>query len=103
MKIVCGLIITLTLLSCGGRSAHLQEGGDSIPFKYATLPSIVKYDGYTVVTLANPWKEGKALHTYVLVPSNAPLPVHLPKGTVEAGGSLHDGSLCLVDGTGMPR
>lgn len=82
MKIVCGLIITLTLLSCGGRSAHLQEGGDSIPFKYATLPSIVKYDGYTVVTLANPWKEGKALHTYVLVPSNAPLPVHLPKGTV---------------------
>ena len=82
MKIVCGLIITLTLLSCGGRSAHLQESGDSIPFKYATLPSIVKYDGYTVVTLANPWKEGKALHTYVLVPSNAPLPVHLPKGTV---------------------
>ena len=82
MKIVCGLIIALTLLSCGGRSAHLQEGGDSIPFKYATLPSIVKYDGYTVVTLANPWKEGKALHTYVLVPSNAPLPVHLPKGTV---------------------
>ena len=55
MKIVCGLIITLTLLSCGGRSAHLQEGGDSIPFKYATLPSIVKYDGYTVVTLAIPW------------------------------------------------
>ena len=25
MKIVCGLIITLTLLSCGGRSAHLQD------------------------------------------------------------------------------
>ena len=91
MKIVCGLIITLTLLSCGGRSAHLQEGGDSIPFKYATLPSIVKYDGYTVVTLANP----QCTSARPSAERNGD-----PDPT-EAGGSLHDGSLCLVDGTGM--
>ena len=62
--------------------ARLQGDGDSIVFKYATLPSIVEYDGFTVVTIANPWKDGKALHTYVLVPREKELPVHLPKGTV---------------------
>ncbi len=92
MKIVCGLIITLTLLSCGGRSAHLQEGGDSIPFKYATLPSIVKYDGYTVVTLANPCP-----------PACSSAERNGDPDPIEAGGSFHDGSLRLVDGTGVPR
>lgn len=82
MRILCLLIAMLSLLSCGRRSSGLQGGGDSNAFKYATLPSITEYDGYTVVTLANPWKEGKALHTYVLVPREAPLPFHLPKGTV---------------------
>lgn len=72
----------LSLLSCGGRTVRLQGSGDSVAFKYATLPSIVEYDDYTVVTLANPWKQGRALHTYVLVPRGEELPVHLPKGTV---------------------
>ena len=75
-------LVMLLLLSCGGQTARLQGSGDSIAFKYATLPSIVEYDGYTVVTLANPWKEGRALHTYVLVPRDAQLPIHLPKGTI---------------------
>lgn len=75
-------LVMLLLLSCGGQTARLQGSGDSIAFKYATLPSIVEYDGYTVVTLANPWKEGWALHTYVLVPRDAQLPIHLPKGTI---------------------
>jgi iron complex transport system substrate-binding protein len=82
MKQIFGLFILLTLFSCNGRMARLQGDGDSIVFKYATLPSIVEYDGFTVVTIANPWKDGKALHTYVLVPREKELPVHLPKGTV---------------------
>ena len=85
MRILYGLILSLTsltLLSCGSRTSGFQVGGDSVQFKYATLPSIVAYDGFTVVTLANPWKDGKALHTYVLVPRDQKLPVHLPKGTV---------------------
>ena len=61
---------------------RLLGSGDSVTFKYATLPSIVEYDGYTVVNIENPWKDGKALHTYVLVPRDVELPVHLPKGTV---------------------
>ena len=81
MRTILGLIISLTLFSCGGRTGHGIDG-DSIHFKYATLPSIVEYDEYTVVTIANPWKVGKALHSYVLVPRDAELPVHLPSGTV---------------------
>ena len=82
MKHLIGLLTILSLISCGRAIGPSQESGDSLSFKYATLPSIVKYDGYTVVTLANPWKEGKPLHTYVLVPREAQEPVHLPKGTV---------------------
>ena len=82
MKQILGFFILLTLFSCNGRMARLQGDGDSIHFKYATLPSIVEYDGFTVVTIANPWKDGKALHSYVLVPRDIEMPVHLPTGTV---------------------
>ena len=83
MKQLIGIVlVALSLLSCGGRMDRLFGSGDSIDFKYATLPSIVEYDGFTVVTIDNPWKDGKALHSYVLVPKDAKLPVHLPKGTV---------------------
>lgn len=82
MKHLLGLLAVLSLISCGGQTARLQADGDSLVFEYATLPSIVEYDGYTVVTLANPWKTGKPLHTYVLVPQESPMPVHLPTGTV---------------------
>ena len=82
MKQLFGLFILLTLFSCNGHMSRLLGDCDSIPFKYATLPSIVEYDDYTVVNIENPWKDGKALHTYVLVPRDAELPVHLPKGTV---------------------
>ena len=82
MKYLSGLLILWALLSCGGQASRFQGDGDSLVFKFATLPSIVEYDGYTMVTLANPWKEDRALHTYVLVPRDAQMPVHLPKGTV---------------------
>lgn len=83
MKQLIGFVlVSLLLLSCGGRTAHFIGSGDSLKFKYATLPSVVEYDGYTVVTLNNPWKAGKELHTYVLVPRDVEVPFHLPKGTV---------------------
>ncbi len=47
----------------------------------AKLLSMQRADGYTVVTVGDPWKGG-VLHRYVLVPEGASLPDNLPEGTV---------------------
>ena len=58
--LLCMVIVWLT--SCGGQSAHQQEGGDTVAFRYAQRITIVKHKDYTEVSLANPWKEGKLLN-----------------------------------------
>lgn len=71
------------LLACRGNNATgVQVEGDTVVFKYATQIAVVRYEGYTVAQLKNPWKSGKTLHTYVLVPANQNLPENLPEGTV---------------------
>ena len=47
-------------------------------FKYAQHIKVVKHQLYTIVTLVDPWQEGKTLHTYVLVPKNVNLIRCLP-------------------------
>lgn len=66
-----GISLLVLFFSCGGgKTAPSQEEGDTLAFKYATQLSVVRYDGYAVATLKNPWKEGMILHQYVLVPKN---------------------------------
>ena len=67
-----GVVILLTLLlSCtGGRGPSAQETGDTVSLKYATQLSIVRHKDYTEVVVKNPWKEGKILHSYLLVPDS---------------------------------
>lgn len=78
-----GLALLLLILSCGGgQTASRQETGDTVSFKYATQLSVVRYDGYTVATLKNPWKPGVTLHRYILVPNGQQMPTDLPEGTV---------------------
>ena len=61
--------VAVSLLSCGRRTAaEPQTAGDSLFMKYSTLLSIAEYDGYTLATIKNPWKPGKLLHQYALVP-----------------------------------
>ena len=77
------IILLLLLSACkGGRTSSLQVDGDTIVFKYATQLTVVRYDGYMVASLKNPWKEGKVLHQYVLVPADSTVPEALPEGTV---------------------
>lgn len=64
-------IVALLAACRGSQTSSVQAVGDTIAFKYATQISIVRYDGYTVATLKNPWKEGMMLHQYVLVPASA--------------------------------
>ena len=71
MKYVQLFLLTVLVLSCGGRQTTApQAEGDTVCFKYATQLSIVRYENYTVATLKNPWKEGMILHQYVLVPKS---------------------------------
>lgn len=44
--------------------------------------SVIENDGYTVVQINNPWKEGALLQTYILVPQNQALPSDLPQGQI---------------------
>ena len=62
---ICGLLL---LASCNGQQTTSSvQGGDTLQLKYASLLSIVDYDGYSVAEIQNPWKTGQTLHRYVLV------------------------------------
>ena len=63
-------------------SSTSQNLGDTISLRFATLLHIVKYDGYTSVTIDNPWKKDVPLHRYILVERDRDLPSSLPEGTV---------------------
>ena len=79
---ICMLIVALA--SCrGGNSvaSDSEGGGDTLQLKYASLLTIVDYDGYSVATIRNPWKPEKTLHTYVLV-SDDGNDTHGVEGTV---------------------
>ena len=69
------LLLTLVLTAClrGGHGAgKVLEQQDSV-ITHARLLSMQREAGYTLVTVADPWKGGE-LHRYVLVPSDSVLP-----------------------------
>ena len=64
------IILLSILTSCqNGKGNKLAlEAGDTIPIKYAQYLTMMKHDGFTEVTLQNPWKADKMLHRYILIP-----------------------------------
>ena len=63
------IIIIGVFTSCNHSQMRLEaSGGDTVRFEYARHLKIVKYQGYSIATLTDPWKQGKILHTYALVP-----------------------------------
>lgn len=76
------LLLQVLLSSCDRRQTAAQEGGDTLSLRYSSLLTIVRHEGYTVVDVRNPWKEGRLLHTYVLVPRSQPVPDNLPHGSL---------------------
>ena len=63
------LLCLVAFAACGrGTKSTPQAAGDTVRMKYAKLLHIVEHDGYTVVSIDNPWRKGKLLHKYVLVP-----------------------------------
>ena len=63
------IIIIGVFTSCNHSQTRLEaRGGDTVRFEYAHHLKIVKHQGYSIATLTDPWKQGKILHTYALVP-----------------------------------
>lgn len=63
------IIIIGVFTSCNHPQTRLEaSGGDTVRFEYARHLKIVKHQGYSIATLTDPWKQGKILHTYALVP-----------------------------------
>ena len=66
------LLLFISFLVCifsscsNGKTDRYAMGGDTLHFKYARNIEAVKYDGYSVVKLKDPWKPSHTLHTYVL-------------------------------------
>lgn len=82
-KYIFLFIIIAVLSACGGRQEGSDVAGDTIPLAYAKNITIVRHEGFTEVTLQNPWKQGAALHKYLLVARADSGRVSLPaKGTV---------------------
>ena len=85
-KFVYTLLFAVSLLSCAGHHTKDQaEEGDTLAFHYARLITLVEHDGYTVAEISNPWKPGKLLHRYYLVPRTSdlrPQTSDFPDGTV---------------------
>jgi len=64
-RVVSFFLPLLLLCSCTGRVVSSDEGqGDTVPLKYATLLTMVKYTSHTHVTIKDPWNKGKILHEY---------------------------------------
>ena len=64
--------VALTIVAGTGCKGVMVSNavGDTLQLKYAERIKIVECDGYSVVTLADPWNMGKTLHAYLLVPGD---------------------------------
>lgn len=78
------LLTVILLAGCRhGSGSKSSSDGEPLAFKYAQHIKVVKHQLYTVVTLVDPWQEGKTLHTYVLVDRKDSARMdHLPEGTL---------------------
>lgn len=78
------MFVCLILTACGKNAGQKEAGkGREIKFSYAENISVRQHKDYKVVTLANPWKAGETLHTYILIDRKDSAKCEtLPEGTV---------------------
>lgn len=77
-------IIILVLAGCNKRQPAEQDNQPDTGYtvNYAKGFQVKKYDGYTTVSVRDPWDTTRMLQTYVLVDKNKELPANLPEGTL---------------------
>ena len=83
MRAVLLILTAVSLFACqGGRTSAWQEEGDTVSFKYARQLTVVRHEGYTLATIKNPWREGRILHQYALVPAGQEIPAEVHHATI---------------------
>lgn len=81
-NVIMMLFIAVAVSACANKSSRNDSGNaaaDSV-ITCAKGISISHIDGYTLVSVKNPWKTGAVLQTYALVPRDAEVPASLPDG-----------------------
>ncbi len=81
LLLTIALVLTV-LCSCKGGSTNAVSGGDTLRLKYASNLTIVRHEGYTIASIADPWHKGKTLHRYILLADSTLDRRSLPEGTV---------------------
>lgn len=84
-RLLLPLVIILALIVCacnGSTTTHSHNTTADSTITHARLLVIEKADSFTLVTIKNPWKEGEALHRYIIVPYDSIVPAALPQGTL---------------------
>ncbi len=81
LLLTIALVLT-ALCSCKGGSTNAVSGGDTLRLKYASNLTIVRHEGYTMASIADPWHKGKTLHRYILLADSTLDRISLPEGTV---------------------
>lgn len=81
-KIIFSALTALSLLaSCGGGNATSSSSSEDTGTQYARNLTMEDRDGYTYVTVRNPWDTTRNLAAYALVEKDAAMPSGLPAGT----------------------
>lgn len=80
----CLFLLSLILLLVGCKQDKSTNNKlETIALRYATNLTIDRAEHYAVVRLANPWKQGQTLQTYILLDSTlTTAPEGTPSGTV---------------------
>ena len=77
------IILVFIAVACSNQTAsHNHDTTADSTITHARLLVIEHADSFTLVTIKNPWKEGEALHRYVIVPYDSTVPASLPQGTL---------------------
>lgn len=75
--------LLVLLAACKRQGSGVGEPLSDIPLKYAANLTLQRADHYTVAKLANPWKAGETLQTYILLDSTlSDVPADAPQGIV---------------------
>lgn len=82
-RIFLFLAAALLLMGCRQQSEKQPVSLEAVPLSYASNITLERGEHYTVATLANPWKKGTVLQTYILLDSTLnDAPADAPKGVV---------------------